>query len=263
MILFIIHSFIIFCIVNIIIISLFVERILKLRKNGERLNLKKIRYFWIILALSLLLIGQLGYSYIYKPLYNVYQDKKFVDIVVQRDENDSLYDVFDKISQSHEVAFFEPVASDGSDISIYYSSLEQNLSFCCLIKVDDLYYQSNILFRDECYIFKFVRDKGIEETHVLSLGDFNTMYGEYIKLLDLDFFEKVTDLNVSSNYDFNIEIKFESPEYSNLSSIDGYVFRNQAFIYEENINLKGNYYVRIDYTVQKETYKDFYHIILI
>ena len=41
MILFIIHSFIIFCIVNIIIISLFVERILKLRKNGERLNLKK------------------------------------------------------------------------------------------------------------------------------------------------------------------------------------------------------------------------------
>ena len=119
------------------------------------------------------------------------------------------------------------------------------------------------MFRDECYIFKFVRDKGIEETHVLSLGDFNTMYGEYIKLLDLDFFEKVTDLNVSSNYDFNIEIKFESPEYSNLSSIDGYVFRNQAFIYEENINLKGNYYVRIDYTVQKETYKDFYHIILI
>ena len=163
---FVIHTFLIFIILFVIVIAFLMEYLIKSKENRNKIILKNKIWFWIGIALIFVLVGQLSYMYIYKPIRKNAEDKKFADVLIEKNNTDSLYDFFLKINDKYEIAFLSEM-----DEKIYDFNYDSNLgtSLGCLINLGEAYYYAQINIEENLYRLELGRQPYFENNNEYSI----------------------------------------------------------------------------------------------
>ena len=250
---FVIHTLLIFIILFVIVIAFLMEYLIKSKENRNKIILKNKIWFWIGIALIFVLVGQLSYMYIYKPIRKNAEDKKFADVLIEKNNTDSLYDFFLKINDKYEIAFLSEM-----DEKIYDFNYDSNLgtSLGCLINLGEAYYYAQINIEENLYRLELGRQPYFEnnnEYSIITYDEFMEMYGSVCKKVNFSLFEQIRLLNAADVIYESIKVEFMDKKL-NLSN-----YSDSCYFYDglelkriEKLECDSNYWVRISYFVNIE-----------